>query len=133
MRPHALLLALALLLPSGAALAESGEPSIDRAFAEADWNDDGFVDRREYFEALAFKFFRQDADGDGRLTPAELKGVKLEDFQSADPNADGKLDLNEYIDARWIDFDVADENQDGLLTLDEVKGFDAKLRAGELN
>ena len=81
-----------------------------------------FIDRREYFKALEFKFFRQDADGDGRLTPAELKGVKLEDFQSADPNADGKLDLNEYIDARWIDFDVADENPDGLLTLDEVKG-----------
>jgi len=69
MRPQAPLPALTLLLPSGAALAKSGEPSIDQAFAEADWNDDGLIDRREYFESLVYRSFRLDADGDGQLSP----------------------------------------------------------------
>jgi Ca2+-binding EF-hand superfamily protein len=131
MRLLAPFLVLTLLLPSGAALGESDERSIDERFAEADWNDDGFVDRREYFEALVYAFFRLDGEGDGHLTQAELKGVDPEVFQAADSNGDGKIDLNEYIDARWDDFDAADESQDGLLTLDEVKRFDAKLPAGE--
>jgi hypothetical protein len=69
MRVRVPLLALALLLPSSGVLAESGKPSIDEAFAEADWNDDGLIDRREYFEALVYRSFRLDADGDGQLSP----------------------------------------------------------------
>ena len=69
MRVRVPLLALALLLPSSGVLAKSGEPSIDQAFAEADWNDDGLIDRREYFQALVYRSFRLDADDDGQLSP----------------------------------------------------------------
>ncbi len=131
MRLLAPLLTFALLLPGGAALAKPAERSMDERFAEADWNDDGFIDRREYYEALVYAFFRLDAESTGYLTRAQLKDVTPEVFQAADRNGDGKIDLNEYIDARWDDFDAADENGDGLLTLDEVRRFDAKLRPGE--
>ena len=111
-----ILLCLAL---AGSASAEE-EPSPAEVIAEVDWNRDGRVDRREFFDAMVYSHFTLDANRDGFLTLDELEGVSQEDYDAADHDRDGKISVYEYVDAYFEAFEIADENGDGLLDLDEV-------------
>jgi Ca2+-binding EF-hand superfamily protein len=99
------------------------------AVAAVDWNKDGAVDRREFFDAMVYDHFVLDIDRDGFISFKELEIYQVErsEFDAADADGDGRLGLYEYVNARFEDFEIADENRDGLLSLNEVTRFEHQL------
>lgn len=78
-------------------------------------------------------FEELDADGDGRVTQAELQSRMQARFESADADGDGKLsraEMSARIEARQAErraqmlermFEHRDEDGDGALTLEEMR------------
>jgi Ca2+-binding EF-hand superfamily protein len=126
MRGGAFLLCVSVLFwgMSGAAADEAAVPRHDprAAFAEADTNHDGKIDREEFQERMVEIFFFGDRDKDGYMTWEELVPVVAfpEDFRDADRNGDGRYSFYEFVRVRFDDYDVVDTDQDGLLSLDEI-------------
>ena len=119
-----LLLALAVL-PLAALPGRSEEkPNYDvrAAFAQADANRDGVIDRAEFIDRTVEVFYAADANKDGYLSLEELEQGVLysQDFKYVDRNGDGRISLSEFLWARDALFNEADTNQDGVLQLDEV-------------
>ncbi|HME73878.1 MAG TPA: EF-hand domain-containing protein [Myxococcota bacterium] len=118
------LLALALLALAAPAGRTEEKPSYDvrAAFAQADENGDGVIDRAEFIDRTVEVFYAADANKDGYLSPEELEHGVLnpQDFKHADRNGDGRISLSEFLWARDALFDEADTNGDGVLQLDEV-------------
>ena len=126
------LLALAILVSSvGVVKAGEAEPRLTpvQAIEAVDWNRDGKVDRREYFDAMVYDHFTLDTNRDGFLSFDELKILQVgrSEFDAADADGSGQLALHEYVNARFDDFELADENSDGLLSLQEVSKFEHQL------
>jgi Ca2+-binding EF-hand superfamily protein len=81
----------------------------------------------------AWLFETYDADGDGRITQAEIDQVRQGKLQEFDANGDGSLSLEEY-QALWLDamrermvdrFQAHDDDGDGLVTVVEFnESFD---------
>lgn len=80
---------------------------MDIDFGQADIDGDGAVDFDEFVarheQLLAHEFANHDADGDGRLTPAEFlgaptpaPGIPQELFTSLDRDGDGAITLAEF-------------------------------------
>jgi hypothetical protein len=120
------LLALALVLSAASSSADDPKqkPTHDPrvAFAEADLNDDGQVDRREFHLRMVEVFFHSDKDKDGFMKPEELNRATVieEDFHDADNDHDGKISLYEFIEFRFYLFDEVDTDSNGRLSLEEV-------------
>jgi len=118
------LLALALLALAAPAGRTEEKPNYDvrAAFAQADENGDGVIDRAEFIDRTVEVFYAADANKDGYLSPEELEHGVLnpQDFKHADRNGDGRISLSEFLWARDALFDEADTNGDGVLQLDEV-------------
>jgi Ca2+-binding EF-hand superfamily protein len=93
------------------------------AHTDTDRNNDGEIDRSEFYARMGEIFYHADGDKDGVLVPAELAAID-EDmvFEPADTNDDGKVTLVEYVDQRFVIFHEADLNSDGVLSVDEVVG-----------
>jgi Ca2+-binding EF-hand superfamily protein len=118
------LLALAILALAAPAGRSQEKPNYDvrAAFAQADENRDGVIDRAEFIDRNVEVFYAADANKDGYLSPEELEhGVLFaQDFKLMDRNGDGRISLSEFLRARDPLFDEADTNGDGVLQLDEV-------------
>jgi Ca2+-binding EF-hand superfamily protein len=125
LRPTPLLL-LAATLGAAAPAARAGEdlPRHDPklAFAEADENGDGRIDRPEFVARLVEVFFHGDTDKDGFLSFGEMERVVAfpEDFRGADRSGDGRISMAEFLKVRAGTFDETDADADGLLSLEEV-------------
>jgi Ca2+-binding EF-hand superfamily protein len=114
-----------LLVGAMGALADSMDgPTAEQAreaHAEVDLNDDGWVDREEFYRRMVDIFYLNDVDKDGHLNRDELKAIQEEMvYAPADQNHDGKLTLAEYIDQRFVAFHTVDVDSNGLISVDEV-------------
>ena len=128
----ALSLSLTILVSSVSVVnAGDVEPRVTpaQAIESVDWNRDGKVDRREYFDAMVYDHFTLDTNRDGFLSFDELKILQVgrSEFDAADADGSGRLGLHEYVNARFDDFELADDNGDGLLSLQEVSKFEHQL------
>ena len=121
--------ATVLIVAAGLALAGSPTRGDDAArkhdpraaFAEADTNRDGVVDRAEFQARITEVFYSADRNKDGFLDPEELKQLAFpDDFTADDKDRDGRVSMREFLRVRFHDFDAADTNDDGVLSLDEV-------------
>jgi Ca2+-binding EF-hand superfamily protein len=87
-------------------------------------------------EGGAWLFETYDADGDGRITQAEIDQVRQGQLQKFDANGDGSLSLEEY-QALWLDamrermvdrFQAHDDDGDGQVTVVEFnESFDGLI------
>jgi hypothetical protein len=120
------LLTLALVLSASSSSADDPKPKAAHnprvAFAEADLNDDGQIDRREFHLRMVEVFFHADTDKDGFMQPEELNRATLieEDFKTADNDDDGKISLYEFIEFRFYLFTEVDTDSNGRLSVEEV-------------
>jgi Ca2+-binding EF-hand superfamily protein len=123
---HGIARALAAMLSLMAlpAFGETPAPSQDphEAFAQADENGDGRIDREEFHRRMVEVFFHGDHDKDGYMTQEELVATVTfpKDFDGAARDANGRISLYEFIRVRFATFDEVDTNRDGLLSLEEV-------------
>jgi Ca2+-binding EF-hand superfamily protein len=127
-----LIVAVGLALVCPCAMAEETARSYDprAAFAEADKNRDGSVDREEFHVRIVEIFYSADRNKDGFLDAEELKQLAFpDDFTNNDKDADGRVSLREFLRVRFRDFDLADTDHDGQLSLEEVVvAFEGKKR-----
>ena len=86
-----------------------------------DINDDGEVDRGEYYYRLVEIFYLSDDNKDGFLVIEEIGRVEPAEFDKADKNDDGKLSMDEYTEARNPEFDELDTNDDGVVSVQEAR------------
>lgn len=100
--------------------------ALQQRSAKADTNQDGYIDRAEAdaLNPIAKNFDAFDADRDGRLSQAEMRGSVLDKVRAADANQDGYIDRAEA-DASLPRvaraFDRLDLNADGKLSVEEVQ------------
>jgi Ca2+-binding EF-hand superfamily protein len=118
-----LVLVVGLLLVGPARAEDKGvryQPK--EAFAQADANGDGYVDRREFHVRIVEVFFHADSDKDGYMTWTELRDAVAfpDDFKGADTDGDGRIALHEFVHVRFQDYPIADADGDGRLSLEEV-------------
>jgi Ca2+-binding EF-hand superfamily protein len=108
------------------AMGQSMKPMKREAVIEScDKNQDGRIDRQEYFVRMTDVFFFADRDKNGYLDMKEIlvavPDAAPERVKSADADRNGKLDLNELRNALSKDFEREDRNGDGVLDRDEVQ------------
>jgi len=125
-------LLLVALAPAALAQITLPEPTpaqkqaLQQRWAKADTNQDGYIDRAEAdaLNPIAKNFDAFDADRDGRLSQAEMRGSVLDKVRAADANQDGYIDRAEA-DASLPRvaraFDRLDLNADGKLSVEEVQ------------
>jgi Ca2+-binding EF-hand superfamily protein len=118
------LLTFALALsaaPAGADAPKSGHDP-RAAYAEADLDRNGQIDRREFHLRMVEVFFHADTDKNGFLKPEELNRATVleEDFSDADKDGDGSITLYEFIEFRFHLFEEADTDSNGSLCVEEV-------------
>ena len=93
---------------------------IQRAFSEADVNNDGAINVDEYV-GHSVRLFEAAGGTDTREIPrSALRNVKNADFARADRDRNGALSLGEVVADKMLDFFETDTNHDGVLSLDEV-------------
>lgn len=117
-----LLLGSILLAPALGWTDEIPAPADPRAaFAAADRNRDGEIDRDEFEQRIIQIFYFADSDRDGFVKNGQL-AVFDEDrlFETADVDHDSRLSLAEFLEARSKNFREADTDGSGTLSLEEV-------------
>jgi Ca2+-binding EF-hand superfamily protein len=111
-----------LLLGAGAVLALAGFATV--SFADGGWGRHG---RGHHGGFGAGLFEAYDANGDSRLTQAEIDQVRQSRLSEFDRDGDGSLSLEEY-QALWMDamrermvdrFQGHDDDGDGMVTSEE--------------
>lgn len=110
-----------------------GRGNPERFFSTLDANEDGKLQRDELPEALAGHFDRLDSDGDGAISPEEMKRMKpdreairarlQERMKAMDANGDGLIQESEAPEPMQAHFDKIDANGDGALGSEELKNF----------
>lgn len=117
-------------------------------FDRLDANQDGVLDASE-LQGKAQRLLQADANGDGQVTPDELKafvqaqrpqgpgqggpgGGARQAFQAADANQDGKLDASEWPATAAAAFADVDANNDGFVDRDEVRAYAQANQASPL-
>jgi Ca2+-binding EF-hand superfamily protein len=109
-----------LLMGAGAVLALAGFASVSLAGGGWGRHGHGHYGGPGFFEAY-------DANGDGRLTEAEIEEVRQSRLTEFDQDGDGSLSLEEY-QALWMDamrermvdrFQSHDDDGDGMVTSEE--------------
>jgi hypothetical protein len=103
-------------------LASADEQTVEH-HDKADYDENGYVDRGEYYYRMVQIFYFSDDNRDGTLTIVEIGRVDPEDFAAADRNGDGKLDLHEYTETRNPEFEELDADSDGRITRKEAADF----------
>lgn len=125
MRSTWMLAAVAVQLLGIAAHAAEVPPQYDprAAFAEADTNHDGVIDRWEFYNRVVEVFYHADGNKDGFLESQEIARLTFpDDMKNADTSHDGRITLPEFLRVRDLDYETADTNKDGVLSVDEVVG-----------
>lgn len=97
-------------------------------FAKRDANSDGQLSQDEVGRMPAEVFAAIDTNGDGGLTPAELKEHKKarkaehgkRHFEKMDITGDGKISIDEAIDAAQLRFEKLDTNGDEVVSAEEA-------------
>jgi len=131
---HRLLAAVLLVLPLGAALAQTRPPmptddELRRAYDAADVNRDGVIDIDESVGNAILVFAVLDKNKDGYLSFDELPGYDPNRLRRADRNDDGRLSVGEVASDRVWEFFEADTNRNGVVTFEEVRLYIVKLRS----
>jgi Ca2+-binding EF-hand superfamily protein len=121
------ILVTSVALAGGAARAQSHAAASEdprAAFAEADRNKDGNIDREEFHERLVDVFYTADVNKDGSLSVEEFATLDTRtNFGEMDKNENGSVSMTEFIAFRFRQFDEADADHDGLLSVEEVVAF----------
>jgi hypothetical protein len=115
-------LAAAVLALGAPALAEErgvGETP-QQAMDRTDRNDDGYVDRGEFYARMSDVFYLNDDDKDGRLVEAEYVDTEIGTFASSDANGDGKVEMCEVSFMNSYIYEEIDNDGDGRLSEAEV-------------
>ena len=118
-----LVLTTALALAGSAARADAPTKAYDprAAFAEADTDHDGQIDREEFQERIVEVFYSADRNKDGFLDVEKVQLLVFpDDFKDEDRDHDGHISMREFLRVRQHDYDQADSDDDGFLSLDEV-------------
>lgn len=131
---HRLLAAILLVLPLGAAQAQTRPPmptddELRRAYEAADVNKDGVIDIDESVGNAILVFAVLDKNKDGYLSFDELPGYDPNRLRRADRNDDGRLSVGEVASDRVWEFFEADTNRNGVVTFEEVRLYIIKLRS----
>ncbi len=117
-------LVTSVALAGGAARADTKTPAAENpraAYAEADRNKDGQLDREEFHERQVDVFYTADVDKNGNLSEVEFAALDTKTtFAEMDKNKNGSVSMYEFISYRFAQFDAADTDHDGLLSVDEV-------------
>lgn len=115
---------LALLLVGTALLPDArAQIAAESDFEATDLNNDGVIDREEYYRRMMDTMFFADDDADGMLTPDELPETDPAAFAAADTDGDGTLSREEFMDSRFADFEAADQDDSGTLSPAEVDAW----------
>jgi len=112
----ALAFALGLAAPV-AALAQSAPLDLSQEhFEQLDVDKNGQISEVEYRQFMDGAFTKLDANGNGRLTPAETSAVlTAEQFAIVDADKSGDITRQEFLDQVMRDFRRADSDNDGHL------------------
>ena len=115
--------------PPGGGMGAGGgyhEPSRELQLRRFDADADGKIAREEFDKVLNSDFAIADKDGNGELSPLEVRAVndRLLTQRDISPiidwNADGHVTLEEF-GAQWrAMFERADTDRDGIVTADEL-------------
>lgn len=90
------------------------------SFAEADRNDDGYVDIDEFVAHVVTVFGGLDGDRDEHLQMSDVPEVDSAAFAAIDSDGDGRVSLGEAVGERVEVFFETDTDDDGRLSLEEV-------------
>ncbi len=131
--------ASAVALAAGAALAKPAGHGQQLKFEQFDTNGDGQISREEMYAQRSARLEQADIDGDGVLTAAEIEAAAVERaktraqkmLERLDANGDGALSVDEMrSNARFERrFERADRDGDGAISKSE---FDqARERMGK--
>jgi Ca2+-binding EF-hand superfamily protein len=115
-------LATAVLALGAPALAD--EPGVgetpQQAMDRTDRNDDGYVDRAEFYARMSDVFYLNDDDKGGRLVEAEYVDTQIGTFASSDANGDGQVEMYEFMKETSRIYEEVDSDGDGRLSEAEV-------------
>lgn len=130
--------ALPLILASLAPVTAFAQETPTALFAGTDLNNDGVVSRMEFAAARETLFGRGDANGDGRITLSELRGLRPADgggqrrrpnretmgkLRAIDANNDRAISLGEFRASGDARFNEADGDHNGVLSRNEAAAF----------
>jgi len=111
--------------------AHKGPGMLAKHFNEIDANSDGFITKDEMAVHHNMKFSKQDTDGDGALSKAEVKAAMMKHmqrrldrmFSHMDKNKDGKIAQSEMKPRGGHMFERLDANKDGKISKAEVENM----------
>jgi Ca2+-binding EF-hand superfamily protein len=124
MRWIAMLVVMLALIRIPIAVAQQPDSAeFRKLWASADRNQDGLIDRVEFYSIMTDVFFFIDTDKDGEVALAEIQRtyskIDPSKFEVADADRDGKLNMHEYQNAISIDFAEVDKDDSGIITVQE--------------
>ncbi len=99
-----------------------------QSFAIADADGDGKVTPAEYRLRKLDVFDKKDVDRNRTLSMNEIPVLKKSAFDDADSNGDGKLSAYEFIQADFAKFELFDEDRNGVVTFDELLSFRKRMK-----
>lgn len=107
------------------------EEAVRKAFAEADANNDGYLNLDEYVGHVIYVFKRVDTNGDRVVTVEEAIAFNpahnAANTKQIDRNGDGKLSVGEVAAVKVIDFFEMDTNRDGVVTVEELLIYERRV------
>lgn len=113
----------------------AGIPPSATLLLRFDADHDGIITKDEMEAGLKADYAAADSDGNGCLSPAEVRVENerriKQDGQQASPlvdwNIDGCVDMREFSNTAHSYFDLADRSKDGRLSSNELRGPSAPI------